>query len=89
MGARSAERWSGGGSAGRGIPRRNRSLGWRMMRLRKDVTRGESSSCALPPVVSPHEIRFRTLIFWVYEPMENLRPRLDHRVDKMVDVSLS
>ncbi|RSH87237.1 hypothetical protein EHS25_003146 [Saitozyma podzolica] len=32
--------------------------------------------------------RFRTLIFWVYEPMENLRPRLDQRVDKMVDRGL-
>lgn len=30
--------------------------------------------------------RFRTLIFWVYEPMETLRPRLDGRVDKMVKV---
>lgn len=32
--------------------------------------------------------RFRTLIFWVYEDMEKLRPRLDRRVDKMVEVSL-
>lgn len=40
-------------------------------------------------MVRPHQFRFRTLIFWVYEPMENLRPRLDQRVDKMVHVSLS
>lgn len=33
-------------------------------------------------------VRFRTLIFWVYEPLENLRPRLDKRVDRMVEVSL-
>lgn len=32
------------------------------------------------------EARFRTLIFWVYEPMETLRPRLDRRVDKMLEV---
>lgn len=30
--------------------------------------------------------RFRTLIFWVYEPLETLRPRLSRRVDKMVEV---
>lgn len=28
--------------------------------------------------------KFRTLIFWVYERMETLRPRLDKRVDKML-----
>lgn len=32
------------------------------------------------------EARFRTLIFWVYEPMETLKPRLDRRVDKMLEV---
>ncbi|WVR06929.1 hypothetical protein IAU60_003965 [Kwoniella sp. DSM 27419] len=32
--------------------------------------------------------RFRTLIFWVYEPLESLRPRLDKRVDKMVENGL-
>ncbi|WVQ67522.1 uncharacterized protein L199_005722 [Kwoniella botswanensis] len=32
--------------------------------------------------------RFRTLIFWVYEPLEYLRPRLDKRVDKMVENGL-
>lgn len=32
------------------------------------------------------EARFRTLVFWVYEPMETLRPRLDRRVDKMLEV---
>lgn len=31
--------------------------------------------------------RFRTLIFWVYEKMDELRPRLDRRADKMVKVS--
>lgn len=30
--------------------------------------------------------KFRILIFWVYEPMTTLRPRLDKRVDKMVEV---
>lgn len=30
--------------------------------------------------------RFRTLIFWVYDTMDNLRPRLDKRVDRMVEV---
>lgn len=30
--------------------------------------------------------RFRTLIFWVYEDMEYLKPRLDRRVDRMVQV---
>lgn len=34
------------------------------------------------------EARFRTLIFWVYEPMGTLRPRLDRRVDKMLEVCL-
>jgi tRNA dimethylallyltransferase len=33
--------------------------------------------------------RFRTLIFWVYEPMDTLQPRLDKRVDKMLAVGLS
>ena len=32
--------------------------------------------------------RFRTLIFWVYERMETLRPRLDRRVDKMLENGL-
>ncbi|WVO16118.1 hypothetical protein L204_103785 [Cryptococcus depauperatus] len=32
--------------------------------------------------------RFRTLIFWVYEPLETLRPRLDARVDRMVENGL-
>ncbi|KAL1411405.1 tRNA dimethylallyltransferase, mitochondrial [Vanrija albida] len=32
--------------------------------------------------------RFRTLIFWVYEPLPTLRPRLDARVDKMVQNGL-
>ncbi|KAK8864512.1 hypothetical protein IAR55_001762 [Kwoniella newhampshirensis] len=32
--------------------------------------------------------RFRTLVFWVYEPLESLRPRLDQRVDKMVENGL-
>ncbi|BEJ16322.1 hypothetical protein CspHIS471_0509270 [Cutaneotrichosporon sp. HIS471] len=32
--------------------------------------------------------RFRTLIFWVYEPLESLRDRLDQRVDKMVQGGL-
>lgn len=32
--------------------------------------------------------RFRTLVFWVYEPLESLRPRLSRRVDKMVDRGL-
>lgn len=31
--------------------------------------------------------RFRTLIFWVYEPMATLRLRLDKRIDKMVEVN--
>ena len=30
--------------------------------------------------------RFRTLVFWVYEDMEYLKPRLDRRVDRMVQV---
>ncbi|WWC62113.1 uncharacterized protein I303_104703 [Kwoniella dejecticola CBS 10117] len=34
------------------------------------------------------EARFRTLIFWVYEPLDTLRPRLDKRVDKMVENGL-
>ena len=31
--------------------------------------------------------RFRTIIFWVYEPLQTLAPRLDKRVDKMIEVS--
>ncbi|XAO23963.1 hypothetical protein I312_102752 [Cryptococcus bacillisporus CA1280] len=34
------------------------------------------------------EARFRTLIFWVYESMETLRPRLDRRMDKMLENGL-
>jgi len=34
------------------------------------------------------EGRFRTIIFWVYEPLESLRPRLGKRVDKMVENGL-
>ncbi|WWC89196.1 uncharacterized protein L201_004114 [Kwoniella dendrophila CBS 6074] len=34
------------------------------------------------------QARFRTLIFWVYEPLETLRPRLDKRVDRMVENGL-
>ncbi len=36
---------------------------------------------------SGRSARFRTLIFWVYEPLANLKDRLDGRVDKMVEVS--
>lgn len=32
--------------------------------------------------------RYRTLMFWVYEPLEQLKSRLDGRVDKMVEVRL-
>ncbi|WVQ72623.1 hypothetical protein IAR50_002182 [Cryptococcus sp. DSM 104548] len=32
--------------------------------------------------------KFRTLIFWVYEPLVSLRPRLDKRVDKMLENGL-
>lgn len=30
--------------------------------------------------------RFRTLMFWVYDDLESLAPRLDKRVDRMVEV---
>jgi tRNA A37 N6-isopentenylltransferase MiaA len=33
-------------------------------------------------------VRFRTIIFWVYEPLDSLRPHLDKRVDKMVENGL-
>ena len=32
--------------------------------------------------------RFRTLIFWVYEPLETLQTRLDQRIAKMLKASL-
>ncbi|KAJ9121453.1 hypothetical protein QFC22_002069 [Naganishia vaughanmartiniae] len=32
--------------------------------------------------------RLRTLMFWVYDDLESLTPRLDRRVDKMVDLGL-
>lgn len=31
---------------------------------------------------------FRTLIFWLFAEKESLHPRLDRRVDKMIEVSL-
>jgi tRNA A37 N6-isopentenylltransferase MiaA len=34
------------------------------------------------------DARYRTIIFWVYEPIESLRPRLGKRVDKMVENGL-
>lgn len=34
------------------------------------------------------DVRYRTIIFWVYEPLESLRPRLGKRVDKMVENGL-
>ncbi|KAK4690005.1 tRNA dimethylallyltransferase, partial [Tremellales sp. Uapishka_1] len=37
---------------------------------------------------SGRRARFKTLIFWVYEPIETLRPRLDSRVDRMVENGL-
>ncbi|KLT45449.1 hypothetical protein CC85DRAFT_282529 [Cutaneotrichosporon oleaginosum] len=37
---------------------------------------------------SGRSARFRTLIFWVYEPLANLKDRLDARVDKMVESGL-
>ncbi|WVF71306.1 hypothetical protein IAT40_006109 [Kwoniella sp. CBS 6097] len=46
---------------------------------------GEGGADAVGP---GRRARFRTLIFWVYEPLENLRPRLDKRVDKMVENGL-
>lgn len=33
--------------------------------------------------------RFRTLIFWVYDDMDILGPRLDRRIDKMIEVSFT
>ncbi|GMK55265.1 hypothetical protein CspeluHIS016_0203210 [Cutaneotrichosporon spelunceum] len=38
--------------------------------------------------VTGRTARFRTLIFWVYEPLESLSDRLDKRVDKMVEGGL-
>ena len=35
---------------------------------------------------SGRRARFRTLIYWVFEPLESLRPRLDKRVDRMMEV---
>lgn len=32
--------------------------------------------------------RYRSLVFWVYEPLESLSDRLDARVDKMVTQGL-
>ncbi|KAI5449780.1 tRNA dimethylallyltransferase, mitochondrial [Naganishia albida] len=39
-------------------------------------------------VLVPERSRFRTLMFWVYDDLENLAPRLDSRVDKMVELGL-
>ncbi|OXG24822.1 tRNA dimethylallyltransferase [Cryptococcus neoformans Tu401-1] len=54
--------------------------------------RGGTMDSVLPSNVlsesKGREARFRTLIFWVYEPMETLRPRLDRRVDKMLENGL-
>ena len=38
------------------------------------------------PEGSGRRAKFRSLIFWVYEPLEALQPRLDRRVDRMVEV---
>lgn len=48
---------------------------------------GRHARCVGIPKLDAYHGRFRTLIFWVYEPLVNLRDRLDRRVDKMVDVS--
>ncbi|WVQ99561.1 hypothetical protein IAU59_006697 [Kwoniella sp. CBS 9459] len=47
-----------------------------------DATGGHSAAG------SGRRARFRTLIFWVYEPLNDLRPRLDKRVDKMLENGL-
>jgi len=38
---------------------------------------------------SGRQAKFRTLIFWVYEPLEMLRPRLERRVGNMVEVGIA
>ncbi|TYJ54561.1 hypothetical protein B9479_004789 [Cryptococcus floricola] len=43
---------------------------------------------ARPPGKDGRHAKFRTLIFWVYEPLASLRPRLDKRVDKMLENGL-
>ncbi|ORY32807.1 tRNA isopentenyltransferase [Naematelia encephala] len=40
------------------------------------------------PKSAGRKARFKTLVFWVYEPMDTLRPRLDQRVNKMVENGL-
>jgi tRNA dimethylallyltransferase len=49
--------------------------------------RGGSSQDESAVRSSGRKARFRTLVFWVYEPMDTLKPRLDRRVDKMIEVS--
>jgi len=39
-------------------------------------------------ILTPNEFcRFRSLVFWLYADNDALHPRLDGRVDKMIEVS--
>ncbi|WWC70124.1 uncharacterized protein I206_104071 [Kwoniella pini CBS 10737] len=59
---------------------------WWERGISKDIVDGCTNSGEVQS--KGREARFRTLIFWVYEPLSDLRPRLDKRVDKMVDNGL-
>lgn len=57
----------------------------------EEVREPSRTRCVIMPCcldVANRFNRLRTLMFWVYDDLEKLAPRLDRRVDKMVDVSI-
>lgn len=49
----------------------------------RGATEGRQARCVCDSLLLL-TVRFRTLLFWVYESMDSLKPRLDGRVDRMV-----
>ncbi|ODN94193.1 hypothetical protein L198_05044 [Cryptococcus wingfieldii CBS 7118] len=75
--------WKDGRKVRRGLERWW-ERGGRVNQKNTDVLESE----ARPPGKDGRHAKFRTLIFWVYEPLVSLRPRLDKRVDKMLENGL-
>ncbi|WRT66499.1 uncharacterized protein IL334_003458 [Kwoniella shivajii] len=73
--------WRDGRKVRRGIERWWERGGTVSPEVMEDVAEDNSAD-------KGRKARFRTLIFWVYEPLDTLRPRLDKRVDQMVENGL-
>ena len=84
-------RWSDGGRVLKrsgAVPRRKMARLKRRARNRASRDRGEDHQGFQVMTSAEPLPRLRTLMFWVYDDLEKLAPRLDRRVDKMVEVGV-